>query len=206
MMTVQSRRGSGPHDRGTIWHLQVLNEWYIPTQCSTLLALVQRDFSLIRYYFTTKNNWSLYQHWKNLLWLVRWVLLLWGYSALCPASFPSPASATSQSLSLQVLHSMQDHPGSSNYREIKQLFPTTSTWNTRSYVSYTNRTVQHMYWYSLSAYRDSQYNSGSLSYTKIPSIASSLHLVLHSTHFDIHLVKYCLEFVQSVHVESLSLN
>jgi len=133
-MRAQSRRGLGPHDRGTIWHLQVLNEWDIPTQCSTLLALVQRDFSLIRYYFTTKNKWSLYQHWKNLLWLVRWVLLLWGYSALPPASFPSPASARSQSLLLQELRSMQDHPGSSNYREIKQLFLTTSTWNTYSYL------------------------------------------------------------------------
>lgn len=167
-------------------------------QCSTLLALVQRDFSLILYYFKKKNNWSLYQHWMNLLWLVKWVLLLWGYSALPPASFPSPASARSQSLLLQELCSMQDHPGSSNYREIKQLFPTTSTWNTYSYVSYINRTVQHTYWYSLSAYRGHQYHSGSLSYTKIPSIAWSLHLGLHLTHFDIHLGKYCLEFVQSL--------
>jgi len=43
------------------------------------------------------------------------------------------------------------------------------------------------------AYRDSQYNSGGLSYTKIPSIASSLQLVFHLTHFDIHLEKYCLD-------------
>lgn len=58
----------------------------------------------------------------------------------------------------------------------------------------------------LSAYRDCQYHSESLSYTKIPSIASSLHLGLHLTHFDIHFGKYCLEFVQSVYVKSLSLN
>jgi len=189
MKRVHSGRGLGPHDRGKICHWRVLNEWDIPTQCSTLLALVQRGFLLILYYFTTQNNWSLYQHWKNLLWLVRWVLLLWGYSALPPVSIPSPASARSQSLSLQELHSMQDHPGSSNYREIKQLFPSTSTWNTYSYVSYINKTVQHMYWYSLSAYRDGQYNSGSLYYTKIPSIASSLHLGLHLTHFGIYLGK-----------------
>jgi len=55
----------------------------------------------------------------------------------------------------------------------------------------------------LSAYRDCQYHSGSLSYTKIPSIASPLHLDLHLTHFHVHLRKYCLEFVQSVHVKSL---